>query len=147
MAFIEKTIYSELIAAPALTALISTRVYPLVLPEGCARPAIVIQKISTDGFNSLDGANDLEYPRFQFSCYGESYSSAVSVALQLKEAVKGSALLKEYLSSERDDYEPETKLFRRTVDFMIWAVSAPESVNEFADHNVNFAGTDWNFAN
>ncbi len=118
---IEKDIYAALIDHAGLYALISMRVYPLVLPESCTKPAVVMQRISPGGdFNTLDGVSDTERPRFQFSCYAHDYSDAKDVAFQLKAALKESAL-KVSCYGDVDMFDNDQKLYRITVDFHIWA--------------------------
>ena len=43
----EANLYSALTARAALTALVGNRIFPDVIPEDCALPAIVYQRAST----------------------------------------------------------------------------------------------------
>ena len=150
MAFIEQTIYSELVAATGLNALIGTRVYPLVAPEGATMPAIVIQRISGGQISSLGGFSGLERPRFQFSCYGDTYGAAKNAARQLRIAIEDSTNLKAVCENDIDQYDKDAKLFRSTVDFYIWANVDLVNLtgdNNFAEEHIDFANEHWDFAN
>lgn len=111
-----------LLAQPALSALIGERLYPLTLPQGATMPAMTYAVISgnTPGTHSGPG---LSRRRYQFDCWGTTYSSADAVATALSDAVSskrgviGQASL---LDNEVDQYDPETKRYRRIVDVMVY---------------------------
>lgn len=119
--FIEQLLYTELSTAPATAAIVGTRIFPLVLPEGTEHPAIVVQRVSSGHFPSLSGDGSLERPRFQMSCYARSYSGAKTLAHTLKATMKASQTIKAISDNESDMYDEPSGLYRVVVDFFIWS--------------------------
>ena len=81
---IENELYRYLTStlSTAVTAIISSRFYIGQIPQTVTYPCVVMYLISrTDGH-----LYDIPIERFQFSCYGNSYSSAKSIS----EAIIGS---------------------------------------------------------
>ena len=122
---IEEAIYLHLKNHPGLSALIGTRIYPLRMPQNPTLPAVVYQRISTPRTYSHSGYSNLADPRFQFSVWAESYSGALAVAEQLRDAINGftgSGSIPVYssqIANESDDYEPSTELYRILIDAFI----------------------------
>lgn len=72
-----------------LTAKVSTRIYPLHLPQDATLPAIIYRWVSdTEGFN-LDGADGLVSPRIQFDVFSETYTEMETVSDLLKTRLNG----------------------------------------------------------
>lgn len=117
---IEATIYATLKNDAGVTALVSSRIYPVVMPEGTALPAVVYQRISTNPVASLDGDSGLDLVRMQISSWGKSYSSAKVLAAAVRTSLVGANALKLRTESEQDDYDPETRLHRVISDFIVW---------------------------
>lgn len=96
-------------------------VYALSIPTNGALPCIVYQRISTYQIRSHSG-NEMERPRFQISCWANTYSGAKTVA----EAVKTALDLNQTnfklatKEDELDDKEVETNLYRKILDFYVW---------------------------
>ena len=82
MATIEEALRTKLTGAAAVTALLaaSGAVYPLVIPQGSALPAIAYQRISTGRGAAHSSANGLAMPRMQFSCVATTYAGARALA-------------------------------------------------------------------
>jgi hypothetical protein len=75
-----------------VAALIGTRCYPLVLPQGLqAWPAIRYQRISTprSQYRTLDGRADYASPRMQVDCYATTHASALAVAQAVYQMLEG----------------------------------------------------------
>ena len=68
---IEDVIYSRLQATSGLTALVSTRCYPIRRPADASLPLVVFERLS----------------RFRFSCQADTPESARAVAAQVKAAI------------------------------------------------------------
>jgi len=120
---IEELLVARLTGYPALAALVGNRVYPLVLPQNVALPAMTYQRISTLRVRSHSGPSGLAHPRFQFACWADSYAEAANVTRVLRLALDGfkltpgGAALSE---NEIDDYEAETGRWRINADYIIW---------------------------
>lgn len=83
---IEEVICERLLALSPVTALVSTRVYMLRLPQRATLPAIRVQKISERGDNHFRGITNLYVSRVQVvataaeSSGADPYASANAVA-------------------------------------------------------------------
>lgn len=89
--------YALLSGAGAVTAIVSTRIYPVELPEGIALPAIVIDSISNvrAGAIDADAASHVTRARVQVSMLTASYTqletlrAAVVAAMQFERGAIG----------------------------------------------------------
>lgn len=73
----------------ALAALVSSRIYPMRLPQTVDLPAITYQDISTAYTQAHNEPSALPRPRFQFTIYAGTVISANAVAEALKAALDG----------------------------------------------------------
>lgn len=86
---IEEMLYAILSNDTDVVALVSTRIYPLFVPQDATRPAIAYQQISGPSTYSHNGNSGLQEVRFQLTCEGNTYSQANSVAIAAREALEG----------------------------------------------------------
>lgn len=122
---IEEDLYSQLSTYEGLTALVKTRIYPLVAPQTVQVPFCVYTKISNERQYSHGGFSNLERVRMQVSCYAETYAGTRAVVAQVIAAIaawpavnaKVQAALQE---NEVDFYDDGTQLYHLPVDFFIW---------------------------
>lgn len=117
---IEEALYAYLSSYANLTAIVGTRIYPLILPQSPILPAITYSKVSGPRVNSKDGASGLAYPRFQFSCWAKSYGQAKQVAEQIRLALDTFPSGRAFIENEQDIYEPDTGIHHIPIDFIIW---------------------------
>lgn len=105
----------------SVTALVGTRVYPLILPQTPTYPAITYQRISSTGTN---GNTALRASRYQVNCWATTHAGAQALAGAVK------TLFEEYTSTtsgikmslvvnELDDYDDDTDAYRIIVDIML----------------------------
>ena len=87
MAEIEEALRAYLLTKAALTALVSTRVFPDDISDGAALPAVVYQKISDIKDHTLTGISQLESPMIQFSAYATTKASARAISNQIRSAL------------------------------------------------------------
>ena len=126
---IEEAITAHLTTTAGLAALIGTRVSPLRLPENPTYPVVTYQRISAPRIQSHTGPSGLAYPRFQFDCYATTYLRAKHVAEQVRLALDGYVgtmggaagvpVSSSLIQSDRDDYDPTTRIWRISLDFII----------------------------
>jgi hypothetical protein len=83
---IESAVRNLLLSYPAVTVLVSTRVYPDILPQDPAYPAITYQEISGPRDYTLDGPDGVVTHRVQLDFWGATAASAAAV----RDAVEGS---------------------------------------------------------
>lgn len=93
MATIEEAVNALLLATSTVTALVGSgtaaRIYPLVIPQDAARPAIAYQKISSPKTMSHSGTSNLARSRFQFTMQAATYTSAKALAAAVRTALIG----------------------------------------------------------
>ena len=115
-----------------VSALVSTRVYAGVTPQGSAVPKISFSRIFTNRLQKLEGSSDLPATRYQISCFDDDMVGAIALA----DAVRGA--LNDYsgatgavtiqhasLVDETDLFNPspeahKKRTFGRALDFEIW---------------------------
>ncbi len=89
MATIEEAITTKMLATSAITALIGSgsaaRLYPLVVPQTAALPAIAYQKISSPKEQAHTGSSHLARSRIQFTCEADDYSTVKALATAVKQ--------------------------------------------------------------
>ena len=119
----EADIYNALsLGVPAL----GSRIYPLKLPQNVVYPAVVQQRLTTKRYQAFGKTLQLREPTIQVDVYAnrsEGYeafkttASAVETALDL---YSGGQVEVTYIDEERDDFEENTELFRKSFDIRPW---------------------------
>lgn len=107
----------------SIVAIIADRVYPLVLPQEPTLPAIAYQRISNRVERSQGGISAIN-PRMRLNCWDRTYDGAIALEEVLIAALDsrpfGPAGAKSIYDSGLDDRDPDTGLFRRIVEFLMW---------------------------
>jgi len=114
---IESDLYAHLKNDSGVSALIGTRIYPLMAPQNVIDPYITYQVVNDNSKQCIGGSVYQNDTRFQVDCWSKKYSEVKAI----KEAVE-SALIgfkSSYAISNMDDYEPDTKLYRQLIDFKL----------------------------
>lgn len=117
----ETDLKSHLQSGSAVSAIVDDRIYPVVVKEGSQMPAAVYSFPFGQTENSLDGfTSGVVRYRVQIDCWALTYRQVVLLALAIRDRMNVSAasfksLIISYPSF--DDYEPETKRYRRTMEF------------------------------
>lgn len=118
MTFAE-ALYTALTADAGLSALVSTRIYPVRPPQGVVSPFIVWQEIShvpyeTHGEVSTAGLRDI-----QLTCVADTYDGALALSsatlAALESATYGNSA-KCLTSSASDGFSEDTNQFLRLVE-------------------------------
>lgn len=112
------------LGAAAIVALVGDRVYPVIRPQGSALPAVTYQRIAEDAMMNLDGIDtSLRQVRVQIDCWASTYAAVASLALAMRDRMNAAAATFTSVlltGGGLDDYEPETRLYRRSMDFHCW---------------------------
>lgn len=129
----EEALFDVLKTHAALTALVGTnpaRIYWMRAPQGSPKPYVVLQAISSVPDVTHGGPSGLVAARVQADCYSDSYGTAKTVARAVTGRLSGfrgssSGVVFDgvFKDAERDEYEDEAstdKLFRVSMDFIIW---------------------------
>ena len=118
----EQAIYDQLAAVPAL----GDRVYPLVLPQNVVYPAATFQRISAARTSAFGRDAEPVEATVQVDIYGHksagygAFSTVVqAVRAALQRQASGDAI-DMYLDADRDDYEEDTELYRKSYDVRAW---------------------------
>lgn len=138
MSQVEAALYKIVTTNAAATAVIGTRLYPLVIPYGVTLPAVAYQRISTSraAAHTTVSSRGLAEGLYQFSCVGTSYATAKSASSVVRGAldqysgtvsgVAGVTIDRVHCQNEIDLYNelPDTRQSRytATVDFTVWYV-------------------------
>lgn len=127
---IEEALFKHLKAHAGLSALVSSRIYPMVMPQKTSMPAVTFQRISTPREYTHGGYSGLAHPLFQISCWGEKYKDTRAVAEQVRLALQayvgtmggtgGVEVQASFQENEIDFYDPGANLYHVPVDFRIW---------------------------
>lgn len=105
---------------------VSSRIYPMRLPQGVTLPAITYLKVSGVRKHSLTGPAGSASPRMQVSCWGATYGAAKNLASLVRIAIDGyrgtmgaievGAIL---LLNEMDLIDPEPGFYQVILDFEV----------------------------
>jgi hypothetical protein len=122
----EDELFRALSANTALNAIVSGRIYPVILKEGSTFPALTYQRISSPAETSLDGPSGLSNPRVQITCWADNFSGT-NGALAVRNAVKAAlapsrsaSIQATRLLDERQTFESDPELYRVDLDFEVW---------------------------
>jgi len=112
----ESTLYSILSTAAGVTALVSTRIYPDLVPEEKATPYIGYERVSGEQITTLSGDRLGELGGFTVACWAETRLDAEAVANSIITALTGSEFSLLARGSEVDE---ETGRLAATLDYQI----------------------------
>jgi len=86
---IDEAIYSRLNTYAGTSALVGTRIYPDILPQGVTYPAITYFRVSTVRIDNLDSFSGSARVRYQFDCWHTNPTTARAVRKQIRLAMDG----------------------------------------------------------
>jgi hypothetical protein len=95
------------------------RVYPIMAPDGVAKPYIVYQRVLSNTENTLSGNAGITNTRMQLDIYADTYAGAQALFGQLDALMSGWAVQNISLHSQ-DLYESAVKLYRVLAEYSIW---------------------------
>ena len=106
---------------------ITTRCYPVTIPQSPQYPLILYTKITGMRDHHLQGPNGRAHPRFQIEAWSKTYTEAKALAKAIREALDGysgtassTKIGSCLIESERDIYESEIEVYRVIQDYFIW---------------------------
>jgi len=117
----EVNVYEALTGFAGLQALVSTRIYPSVMPQDVDKPAVVYFRVvgNREVLLADGGGSGVERVLFQFTSWAKSMSESYAVAEQVRLAL-AAASFETVVQVNRSGYEPDTRLFSFTYDIAIW---------------------------
>lgn len=126
MARVEAAIYSILSTNAGVIALVSTRIYPILLPQTALLPSITYARISTEREFTFVVDPGLSTARIQVDIWGENVSSVQNVSEAVRSAlhryigtIAGVVIDECHIDNETMMYEPETEIYHVVIDFMV----------------------------
>ena len=86
---IEKGLYAYLSNESGITDIVSTRIFPMIVPQGQNYPAITYDRTSGDHEITYDGAEGLVEANFILKCWAATYAGAKDLADALRLVLDG----------------------------------------------------------
>jgi hypothetical protein len=116
---IESDLYDLLRTAPAITALVSARVYESVLPAGAPLPAIVWRRVSDSPINTLGGESDTQSGLYQIDIWGAHFGEVVPVKDAIMAAMRHAPLFTAVRRGAIPYFDEPTGKHREIMDYSI----------------------------
>lgn len=122
---VEADIFSRLSGYTTLAALISTRVYPSLIPQNATYPAVSYRRVSSERPPVMGDDTGIVRARFQFDAWAQSYSGMIAVKELVREAMQrysGTAtvtILETFILMDMDLYEDDTRIHHGVIDVEI----------------------------
>lgn len=122
---IESALYTHLTNDAMLTTLVSSRIYPLMIPAEATMPAVAYQVIDDVPAYAHEGATGLSRARIQLTLQG-SYSQLVTLRYALQRAAQsfsGSgtiAVQMRQVEAVRDGYAETMERAVKRMDVVFW---------------------------
>jgi hypothetical protein len=102
----------------ANVASVNSRVYPMIMPQDCEKPALVYTVISDIDNQGLEGCVSSNNMRFQIDVYASSYLESKTIKNEVKAALYTFENYPMELTS-LDVFEEEQGLYRQIIDFTL----------------------------
>ena len=117
----EKSLVATLKANTALTALVGTKIFPLIVPQGTALPCISYQRISGMPANTLSGHSGLEEIDLQIDVWAKTYAEAKTIAKAVRAAMPASGTpFSAHLRMDEDLPGDDGSYFRVSMEYVVW---------------------------
>jgi hypothetical protein len=118
---VEKKIFDLLSTSSAITVITSTRIFPVVIPQGVAAfPALVYSRFSGHREYSLEGYTGWENPGIRISCVSRTYTGAKELVAAVHAVMQTASDFHANLQSESDDFDWDSNLYQIMLDYSIW---------------------------
>ena len=121
---------AKLLATAGVSALVSTRIRPVLAHQTDTLPLIVVHQITHRPEYSTSAMVALAATRVQIDCWGKTMASAIGVGDAVKTALSGQTFTQGgvtfqglFVDGERHSFEgdqPEARRFRCGLDFQVW---------------------------
>lgn len=121
----EAALKAHLQADATITSYVADRITPVIREEGAALPALVYTHVFGAPQNSIDGfTSGLTRYVIQFDCWALTNQAAEALALAVRNRLGTVAsTIPQIVVAEFplfDDYEPDTKRYRRALQCAMW---------------------------
>jgi hypothetical protein len=86
---IEELLKRVLISDADVSSIVNTKVYPSVIPQDIAVPALTYQKISGQWQIQISGPHNMSQERFQINCWAATYAEVMELADKVRSVLNG----------------------------------------------------------
>lgn len=124
---LETALRARLLADAGIAALVVARVYPVVLPQAPAFPAITYEGVAETRLNTFGGPLGLAGPLMRLHAWASTYDGARDLARKVRLALdgwrgtqSGETVQAVKLQQQVDLYDDETQMHRVAMDFRVW---------------------------
>jgi hypothetical protein len=117
---IQSQIYEALSSSADVTAIASSRIYPVRLPRAAVLPAVVYQIPTISPINSLSGDSGIDNCAVNFVCWAEEYAVAHELAYCVRQALVESGL-RIVTEGQNDEEDLETHNYGVSISMNIWS--------------------------
>lgn len=124
-----KDVLARLSSQPAITSIVSLRIYAGILPQDPIYPALTYKTISRFPEHCFGADPGNEQARIQVDCWAITFAESYSLNIAVKNAMsrwRGSQtnyyIEDCFVENQQDEYEDEStqRVYRHSVDFMIF---------------------------
>lgn len=119
---VEENLFTRLSNFAGLTALVSTRIFPNILPQKPTFPAISYRRVSAVRASCMGVDRPNVEARFQVDIWALTYTSARQTADQVRKALQRyntTDIEDIFIESEIELYEDESRTHHIAVDFIV----------------------------
>lgn len=106
---------------------ITTRCYPLTIPQHPTYPLMLYMDVSGSVDNHLRSDSGMAHPRYQIEAWAKTKAEARTLATAMRSALNqysgtvGTVVIGSIIAvNEHSKYESEIKVYRAIKDYMIW---------------------------
>jgi hypothetical protein len=119
---VESALYTALSSAAIVTALASTRIYPLLVPTDSSLPAVDYSIVVGTSKGTFTTRGMGTY-RVEVNCWGATYADAVNLRAAVSKALDGytDGTITVRIIGPRDFFDYELLQYRAMVEFYVYA--------------------------
>ena len=124
---LEEAIYDRLSNFTGLTDLVSTKIYPLEIPQDIAKPAVVYARDVTEHISAFGADIGNVRVVMEVVAWAETYSSALAICKQIRLALQrwsgtyGSIIVEDtFVESEAQSFESDTEGKYVSQTYIMW---------------------------
>lgn len=126
MAILEADLRTFLLGGAPIAGKVGQRVYPQVLPQNVAYPAISYEPVSKPRLRDIEGPTGRALPRIRISCWAKTFVAAKELADDVRHrldgyrgAMGGWTIGSTQLEAEIDLYDDTVDAYRTVVDYRL----------------------------
>jgi hypothetical protein len=121
-----------LAADAGVSALIGTRIYPMLLPQNATKPAVVYSQVSGVRVTTHDKAKNFTDQVYQLQCIADDPKSVKNLSEKVRQAMEGfqgtmgaTNVQGVFMTAERDaPYQLDSLTYRTDLDFRLYFLEA-----------------------